>query len=54
MPLAAVGYYGIGGEARWVVHPRSVGELAEALDQCRQLGLPVIIAGKGSNMLFFG
>ncbi|MGC8774200.1 MAG: UDP-N-acetylmuramate dehydrogenase [Chlorobaculum sp.] len=52
MPLSTVGYYGIGGEARWVVHPRSVGELALALDRCRQLGLPVIITGKGSNMLF--
>ncbi len=50
--LETVGYYGIGGEARWVVHPRSVGELALALDRCRQLRLPVIIAGKGSNMLF--
>jgi UDP-N-acetylmuramate dehydrogenase len=52
VPLATVGYYAIGGEARWVVHPRSVGELAATLDRCRQLGLPVIIAGKGSNMLF--
>jgi UDP-N-acetylmuramate dehydrogenase len=50
--LATVGYYGIGGEARRVVHPRSVAELAAALDRCRQLSLPVIIAGKGSNMLF--
>ncbi|NTW55273.1 MAG: UDP-N-acetylmuramate dehydrogenase [Chlorobaculum sp.] len=52
VPLATVGYYAIGGEARWVVHPRSVAELASALDRCRQLGLPVIITGKGSNMLF--
>ena len=52
VPLSTVGYYAIGGEARWVVHPRSVAELASALDRCRQLGLPVIIAGKGSNMLF--
>jgi len=52
VPLATVGYYSIGGEARWVARPRSVAELASALDRCRQLGLPVIIAGKGSNMLF--
>jgi UDP-N-acetylmuramate dehydrogenase len=50
--LAAVGYYAIGGEARWLLHPRSVGELTAALERCRQLQLPVIIAGKGSNMLF--
>jgi UDP-N-acetylmuramate dehydrogenase len=42
--LATVGYYGIGGEARWVVHPRSAAELAEVLDRCRKLRLPVIIA----------
>ena len=52
VPLSTVGYYAIGGEARWVARPRSVAELASALDRCRQLGLPVIIAGKGSNMLF--
>jgi UDP-N-acetylmuramate dehydrogenase len=52
IPLATVGYYAIGGEARWVMHPRSVGELTAVLDRCRQRSLPVIIAGKGSNMLF--
>ncbi|HWR01879.1 MAG TPA: UDP-N-acetylmuramate dehydrogenase, partial [Chlorobaculum sp.] len=50
--LSAVGYYAIGGRARLLARPRSVGELAAALDRCRELRLPVIVAGKGSNMLF--
>lgn len=52
VPLASIGYYAIGGEARWFVRPRSVGELAAVLDRCRAGALPVIIVGKGSNMLF--
>ncbi|NTU53445.1 MAG: UDP-N-acetylmuramate dehydrogenase [Chlorobiaceae bacterium] len=50
--LAATGYYAIGGEARWMLRPQNVGELAAALEWCRRSLLPVIVAGKGSNMLF--
>jgi len=50
--LAAVSYYAIGGDVRWVLRPGSVCELASALVRCRELKLPVIVAGKGSNMLF--
>ena len=50
--LSTVGYYAIGGEARWLLLPRTVAELAAALAQCRQHAIPVIIAGKGTNMLF--
>jgi UDP-N-acetylmuramate dehydrogenase len=52
VPLSAVGYYAIGGRARRLARPRSVGELTATLDWCRELRLPVIVAGKGSNMLF--
>ena len=52
VPLATVGYYEIGGVARWIARPESVGELAELLSWCRRRGLPVIVTGKGSNMLF--
>lgn len=52
VPLATVGYYAIGGDARWALRPGSVAELASALVRCRELVLPVIVAGKGSNMLF--
>jgi UDP-N-acetylmuramate dehydrogenase len=50
--LASIGYYAIGGEARWLLYPASISELVTALEQCRIHALPVIIAGKGSNMLF--
>jgi len=50
--LSTVGYYAIGGEARWLLLPGTVAELAAALAQCRQHAIPVIIAGKGTNMLF--
>jgi len=52
VPLSVVGYYAIGGRARWFARPRSVSELAGVLDWCRGVRLPVIVAGKGSNMLF--
>lgn len=50
--LSTVGYYAIGGEVRWLLLPGTVAELAAALAQCRQHAIPVIIAGKGTNMLF--
>ncbi|NTW51044.1 MAG: UDP-N-acetylmuramate dehydrogenase [Chlorobiaceae bacterium] len=52
VPLSAVGYYAIGGRAHLLARPRNVGEFAAALDRCRQLRLPVIVVGKGSNTLF--
>jgi UDP-N-acetylmuramate dehydrogenase len=52
VPLSSVGYYAIGGVARWLVHPQSPAEVASVLEQCRELTLPVQVAGKGSNMLF--
>ncbi|HWQ26446.1 MAG TPA: UDP-N-acetylmuramate dehydrogenase [Chlorobaculum sp.] len=52
VPLSAVGYYAIGGRTRRLARPRSVSELAAVLDWCREFNLPVIVAGKGSNMLF--
>ena len=50
--LSTVGYYGIGGTARWLARPGSVGELAGLLGWCRRNRIPVIVTGKGSNMLF--
>ncbi|MBN1928627.1 MAG: UDP-N-acetylmuramate dehydrogenase [Chlorobiaceae bacterium] len=50
--LSSVGYYGIGGEARWHLLPGSVAELAAALARCRERSIPVIVAGEGTNMLF--
>jgi UDP-N-acetylmuramate dehydrogenase len=50
--LSKVGYFAIGGLARWFATPRSVQELASLLLWCRRRELPVIVTGKGSNMLF--
>ncbi len=50
--LAGIGYYGIGGLARWLASPRSVGEIGALLGWCRSEGFPVIVTGRGSNMLF--
>ncbi|HHE32614.1 MAG TPA: UDP-N-acetylmuramate dehydrogenase [Chlorobaculum parvum] len=50
--LSTVAYYAIGGKARWLLLPGTVAELATALARCRELAIPVIIAGRGTNMLF--
>jgi UDP-N-acetylmuramate dehydrogenase len=50
--LSTVGYYAIGGAVRWLAHPGSVSELAALLGWCRWGSHPVIVTGKGSNMLF--
>lgn len=50
--LSTVGYYEIGGPARWLAEPRDVRELSALLLWCRSEGLPVVVTGKGSNLLF--
>ncbi|HHE32778.1 MAG TPA: UDP-N-acetylmuramate dehydrogenase [Chlorobaculum parvum] len=50
--LSTVGYYAIGGQARWHLMPGTVAEFSAALAQCRRHSIPVIIAGQGTNMLF--
>lgn len=52
LPLSDVGYYRIGGRAAWLLKPRSVAELASGLAWVRSRNLPLIVTGKGSNMLF--
>jgi UDP-N-acetylmuramate dehydrogenase len=43
--------YKIGGPATWYAEPGRIGELTEALDRARSLALPVLVLGKGSNIL---
>jgi UDP-N-acetylmuramate dehydrogenase len=50
--LSTVGYYAIGGRARWFASPRSIRDMTALLDWCRRLEMRVIVTGKGSNMLF--
>ena len=50
--LASKSYYGIGGRARFLVHPGTPAELADLLLWNREYQLPLAIMGKGSNILF--
>jgi UDP-N-acetylmuramate dehydrogenase len=43
--------YKIGGPARWYAEPGTTDEIAEALDRARSRELPVLVLGKGSNVL---
>ena len=52
VPLSSVGYYAIGGSARWFARPGSVQEVASLLGWCRRSEVPVMVTGTGSNMLF--
>lgn len=52
VPLSAVGYYAIGGRARWFARPGSVQEMVALLGWCHRNQLPAMVTGKGSNMLF--
>lgn len=51
-PLAGFSTFRIGGPADLAVFPRSVGELIGAFRVCRAAGLPLFVAGNGSNLLF--
>ena len=50
--LALRTYYGIGGIARFLAHPRTPAELADLLLWNREHCLPLALMGKGSNILF--
>ena len=51
VPLAPLTSWRIGGPARWYCEPRSGEELAEAAVTARDLGLPFVVLGRGSNVL---
>jgi UDP-N-acetylmuramate dehydrogenase len=44
-------WYRIGGPARYLVRPRSIDELGEALQRCADNGIPVFVLGLGANLL---
>lgn len=52
VPLATLGRWRIGGPADLLVTPRSVAELAETLRVVRDFGVPHVVVGDGSNLLF--
>ena len=49
---SALSTFRIGGTCRYLVMPRCQGELIESLAAIRQSGLPFLIVGRGSNLLF--
>jgi UDP-N-acetylmuramate dehydrogenase len=51
VPLSGLTSYRIGGPARWCAAPRDDGEVIEALRRACTEGLPVLIVGRGSNLL---
>lgn len=49
--LAPMTHVRIGGPARWLVEPRTVGDVAAVVRACRELDLPLQVLGGGSNVL---
>ena len=50
-PLAPFTWYRIGGPARYLIRPRSVGELQAAARRCSENGIPIRVLGLGANLL---
>lgn len=51
-PLCKHGTWRIGGPADFLVEPVSWEQVAAVLDRARQEGMPTVVIGKGSNLLF--
>lgn len=51
VPLASLTSFRIGGPARFLIRPQSVGDVHKALDFARARNLPLLILGGGSNVL---
>jgi UDP-N-acetylmuramate dehydrogenase len=51
IPLADKTTYRIGGCARWYVEPIVANDIAAAVTRARDETLPILILGKGSNIL---
>lgn len=50
-PLAAHTWFGIGGRADVLVHPRDEASLATLVRRCHQSGIPLRVLGAGANLL---
>lgn len=50
-PMSHHTTYRIGGPARYLVRADSLSSLASATDACRELGVPWVAVGQGSNLL---
>ncbi len=52
VPLSKYTTFGIGGPARYVAEPQDLEELREAIRFAEEEGLPYLVLGGGSNVLF--
>ncbi len=51
VPLGPMTTYRVGGAAALFVRPRSIDDLALVAEACRRGGVPVLVVGRGSNLL---
>ncbi len=51
VPLGPLTWYGVGGRAEAVAHPRSVEELVDVTRACHERGVPMRVLGDGANLL---
>ncbi|MFM7135018.1 MAG: UDP-N-acetylmuramate dehydrogenase [Planctomycetota bacterium] len=51
VPLGPQTWFGIGGRADLLIHPRSVDALATLARRCRRDGIPLRVLGSGANLL---
>lgn len=50
-PLSKLTWYRIGGPARYLVRPRSLEELQQAVRRCNEHEIPIYVLGLGANLL---
>lgn len=50
-PLDKFTWYGLGGNADYLIMPRTLEELKEVASRCEQNHIPVYVLGQGSNLL---
>jgi UDP-N-acetylmuramate dehydrogenase len=51
VPLSELTSFHIGGNARYLLRPRSYEDLAEAVSLCRENRTPCVLIGRGTNVL---
>ncbi len=51
VPLSELTSFRVGGNARFVLRPRSYAEIDEAVRYCNEHGVPFALLGKGTNVL---
>ncbi|HUS46594.1 MAG TPA: UDP-N-acetylmuramate dehydrogenase [Phycisphaerae bacterium] len=50
-PMSRHTWLGIGGEATYLIEPRTIEELKTVVSRCRENGVPMYVLGGGANLL---